>query len=876
MFPNYKEESGKLKYINSSEESKEAKQNKVIELYKELILHQSNITKIMTPLDFEHIKNDAQNLAPAKEKSDLDNFEFIQDIVTKYSFLAGLAGVGQEANTSSDYAMGTMSDIYLYDVNLGPRSHQGESFAVEKNIKGEVISNDVAHTKFDNINSMPISDTELREYINSYNKRAPKDKHLTFEKVQSYKTFAVSDNISALMNAFVDIAKDPYITNVNWNMMTTNTGNMMLRAGVHPFIVMSFLAQPIIGEYIDFIGQYETRDKSEQTSNSKDAFRIYKVGELIKDELIHVSNFENGEKAQINARTFYEIATKYGFDLENLEVKDFTSKRKLQEVASIIGLPKDHKFSEDDIKNIHSQLNNVLKKHSTFFTKGFNDYVINDSLGSIRENVFKNNLNFQSRAFQTFLVYQSYAKKLKASVDASKHSVNGIGKNTTQLLVAQNRIKNIENKGVINYDTKMYYEDGSPKFLAYLKQYNLDNIQKIVQNNPLLFVSSTPFVWNSYNEISKNIYGINLEDDSQGGLADKLDKTFNTYLMSGFDPFVLNNEEKRKLLDEFPNIFNKFKSKHPNKYKIVDELGLKQTKERLYILSTNKTNSKEYTDDMINSWKELIRVYPDIGIELVKYAFITSGFNNNTSSFFQFIPPSFFFQNNFNGYVKEFTKYPGDIDENFINHFYLSNLTDSQIVKYVNKTMILKDQPFSKDKIISMNTNVTKDFINIDDTFYKRIGTKTIKGNTYNLYTTHIKVDGGFAKIKSLTSDKDGGITINNFNSKTLSLPVDTTLTKDNIKALNDMINSTDSQSINTTQEDNFSQDDVVTKEPLTNLEVENQPQQLSLFNNSQKLWNENKDLLESNDMNEESFNQMYNEFGEDFIIDYITKCKKG
>ena len=53
-----------------------------------------------------------------------------------------------------------------------------------------------------------------------------------------------------------------------------------------------------------------------------------------------------------------------------------------------------------------------------------------------------------------------------------------------------------------------------------------------------------------------------------------------------------------------------------------------------------------------------------------------------------------------------------------------------------------------------------------------------------------------------------------------------------------------------------------------------NKPQQLSLFDNSQELWNENKDLLESNGMNEESFNQMYNEFGEDFIRDYIKKCK--
>jgi hypothetical protein len=42
------------------------------------------------------------------------------------------------------------------------------------------------------------------------------------------------------------------------------------------------------------------------------------------------------------------------------------------------------------------------------------------------------------------------------------------------------------------------------------------------------------------------------------------------------------------------------------------------------------------------------------------------------------------------------------------------------------------------------------------------------------------------------------------------------------------------------------------------------------------ELWNSNKDLLEANGMNEESFNQMYNEFGEDSILEYIKKCKGG
>ena len=237
MFPNYKEIEGKLKYTSSENNSKESIQNKVIELYKTLILQKDNIQKIMTPLDHPHIKQEAQNLAPAKVKGDLDNFEFIQDIQTKYSFLAGLAGVGQEANTSSDYAMGTMSNVYYESVNVGPRSHQGESF--DKDIYDEdgnyMKTVDETLTKFDKINTIPISEKELKEWVDSYNKQAKKNglEEISFEEIKHYLSFPISDNISALMNAFVDIAKDPYITNINWNMMTTNTGNMLLRAGVH-------------------------------------------------------------------------------------------------------------------------------------------------------------------------------------------------------------------------------------------------------------------------------------------------------------------------------------------------------------------------------------------------------------------------------------------------------------------------------------------------------------------------------------------------------------------------------------------------------------------------------------------------------------------
>jgi len=883
MFPNYKKINNNLKYVPAENDSKESIQNKVIELYKTLILQKDNIKKIMTPLDHPHIKQEAQNLAPAKTKGDLDNFEFIQDIQTKYSFLAGLAGVGQEANTSSDYAMGTMSNVYYESVNVGPRSHQGESFKKEitkKNGESSII--DETLTKFDEINTITITESELKEWVSSFNKQAKKNglDEISFEDVKHYTSFPISDSISALMNAFVDIAKDPYITNINWNMMTTNTGNMLLRAGVHPFIVTSFLAQPIIKEYIDFVSTYESNRKADQISNTKDAFRVYKVGELIKDKTFIISQFESGENAEINYKTFYNIVAKNTFDLESLGEKSFTNTYVLKEIKSQLGLPESHQFTEKDLNNIKTISKEIIKQHYLFFkTKDFVDFRINDNLGKLRNNVFENNPSYQADIFVDFLTFQGFAKKVKASVDASKHSVNGIGKNTTSLLIAINKVKDVQDKGVINYNTKMEYPDGTKKVLGYNYD-NLLNTAKIVQANPLMFVGASQHVWNAFNSISVNIYGDYLQNDE---LGNKLDAFFKNYLMSGFDPLNISSKEKRDLIENLPKEFIEFKRKHSKEYKILEELKINTSQGKSFIGLTNKSNSKEFTDQMINSWREMMEFYPEFSKKLIQYSFINSGFNPTTTSFYQYIPPSFFFQNNFNGYVKKFNNKFTDksVDLNFVDQFYLSNLKDSQIVKFVSSNKKMKDQPYLKGGVTLFSKDVTKKFINVSNVFYKRLGVNS-KGE--NMYTEYLQTSEGFVKIKPLVSELDKNIKVFNINANELSLESDNKLSEEHKTFLKGVYNAfTYDTNKTTVNEDEFGQEDNVETSDLNNniietkqeikSEVSNiiEPQQLSLFNNLQ----ESKIILGLKEM----FNNglMLNKFNESGInnVDDLNKLSE-
>lgn len=88
----------------------------------------------------------------------------------------------------------------------------------------------------------------------------------------------------------MDIAKDPYITRGNWVTMTTNTGNLLLRKGVHPFYKNAFLAQPIIKEYVEFASSAEASEN--QGKSTADEFIEQKFGKEDYNELSDSNIFD--------------------------------------------------------------------------------------------------------------------------------------------------------------------------------------------------------------------------------------------------------------------------------------------------------------------------------------------------------------------------------------------------------------------------------------------------------------------------------------------------------------------------------------------------------------------------------------------------------
>jgi len=250
MFPsfNYDKESNNLEYIDydSENKTKEGLQNRLIELYKSILLNEKVIPEVMTPIDFDFMKNDIRSIHRQPAITNLSLFNPLKDINTRYGFLAGQAGVGQQANALMAHVLGSMSELSLTNFNV-PNSNN----------------------KLDLQYSNKLSNEDIKYYKKALS--------FTNEQIKDLESIKIGNSLSAVLNAFVDIAKDPYITEAGWTTMTTNTGNLLLRYGVHPFYVNALLSQTVIQDYVTFSQKYEK--SSDQSLSTLDAFIEQEFGQ---------------------------------------------------------------------------------------------------------------------------------------------------------------------------------------------------------------------------------------------------------------------------------------------------------------------------------------------------------------------------------------------------------------------------------------------------------------------------------------------------------------------------------------------------------------------------------------------------------------------
>ena len=507
----------KLNYIpynedlSSSQQEKGALQNRLIELYKSILTNDAVIPQVLKPIDLDFVENDIKNMNPLQMKDDLMDLNAIEDIKTKYEFMLGKAGLGQNVNSLVDAVRGAMADLSFNNYNLG----WGKS-------------NENGDTNFDHEYSEELTPAELDKYILSFNKIAKlngNDK-LTDEKInelKSLKKIKLNDSMMALVNGFVDIAKDPYIVRGNWVTQTNNVGFMLLRAGVHPFKVNAFLSQPILKDYVKFRNNKESvviQDTKSMETRFKLEMLINSIIEDKGDELITLNGisvqYQTLYKTLFTDKRLNKITnsinekSKNPFtDTEYLKAKDVLFKEIESSLKVRFNITPSMIEADVNLKNrIKDLLENTIKPS---FTEVFEPSYINiskASLSSLRDQLEGNkDVNFQLSILKKYNEWQNQAKKLADNVKASKSDTVGKGKDIISAFTAENLIKNILNneqydKELKGFRSKLLFND-KPTILKTYMDNSLGFSHNIMKNNPKFFITYGKEVNNTFNSISK-------------------------------------------------------------------------------------------------------------------------------------------------------------------------------------------------------------------------------------------------------------------------------------------------------------------------------------------------------------------------------------
>jgi len=622
------------------EQSTEAINNRLFEMYHSILTQPSNYDNLITPIDHVHVKNYiTKELFPISNKlKDYQAFSSLYQIDMKYEFIAGKFGIGQVANQLVDSITNQIAQEQLdYYIGWGNK---------KKNDKGRDV------TVFD-----------MKSDKGFYDESG---------------TYKISDTITALLNGFVDIAKDPYITRGNWNTQTTNTGAMLIRAGVHPYKVLSFLAQPALAEMVEITAERE--------------------GILSKQ----------GSSSTVSE----ELKTKYLTELRKALVKN--------------GVVKTDQHWNDFLKDLKDPTRKELNISTTSFST---NKITNRSAENLKSNI---TTPIQDRTAQFYLdqylalveydALKPTVKEFTKSVASSKYGEKGVGKSLIENIIQTNKTSDVYYKGLIqNFNKKFYNSDVISNGYTSLGTNHKNTevfLNSLVDANPKIFITANNYFKDIMNDMVSEIHKNKkyLDDVDLGRI---LEQSFYTMITSESSLFKMSDDTvqrgDRQIPKEFFYLFTKsneitpvtlsdliestrqsLREENRNNF-FLESLEIKEDNNFSFIgIDGLRLKPNDFTDKLIEGWRALEIEYPSLSEDLVKYAYQQSGFRYNANQIYQFIPHEVFVKNNMNNYI---TKVANEINQGNINpdiikdNIYRHNWNNSKLVPFVNiKNMAINNQ----------------------------------------------------------------------------------------------------------------------------------------------------------------------------------------
>ena len=521
----------------------------------------------------------------------------------------------------------------------------------------------------------------------------------------------ILDWLSAMINAFVDVAKDPYIIRLNVNQYTYNMCNFLLRTGIGDS-TFYFLSQDILKDVANAVnntnGRYGIDINQSKSNRRKEA--IKKVLKQYETQA-RLKATDNNQVAMIDQIL---KQSRYNIDLKLLSGNMLTRKW-LRKYTNIKLENKDFNYYYDQLRifklfdalSVYSDALSEMVQVSQIDTKKYgNNLTLLKSFG-LRINRFLNNNSVFTSASLNRYWYDGFLDvKTNNSINLAKGLFqNLVIKGTHQFSKYHNLMLNL--LGISNYsntdmsNTVANLMESNIK-INFIRQYAKDNNTDIYS----LFYGE--------NNIAKRLATLK-NDILSGKYPELLDASGR-----------INNELLNILQPVFKTSYDSFDK--PNSIRIVtlsadsniiDEAGIKYFED---LLTNDNTEISQFAKD------------------LVVYSFIASGDNRTINSLNKFIPNSIKQDMGYVDYIrKTMDELNGDSFDYNLDDVFLNNWFNDSIVPTINTKDIVS--------VYSSETIKTSDGRNISYALMFK-GKPTDNYNTVNnhgdiIFTPYVKIEYG-------------------------------------------------------------------------------------------------------------------------------------
>lgn len=443
-----------------------------------------------------------------------------------------------------------------------------------------------------------------------------------FDEITGQDGYKILDWLSAMINAHVDVAKDPYIIVLNVNKVTYNMASFLLRTGKGRNTFL-FLAQPALKEYANrkimnegVIGvskQYDNQIFSDIKQKYWDMLNRFPLSDTYKKQIEQL--VQNGSVDAFNQ-------SKLASSLESFRSNDITPQDIVQQLLVIKAyqdLASDAQTMADLVQrsqidtkkygNNLSQLQNFYNSYTTFIEdnkeKFFTDTVDTNGL-----DVYFGNTFLHKKLIYAMDLSNSI---LRSQVFAATNGYKEILTSILQQIRGGNYVPTNNGKSIL-----FKYKATSNKEYVGAISNKIESIirAKVVANSTNLMLTDS--------DINDVLFG-------KDSIARRLNSIKN-YIRVNKDDINLMT-----FVDESGNITNELLN-------YLQAVTSNNKRNISYINTSTSTmnNSRYYEDRLRSAFYDLLtsedNVIKEFAETLVKYSFLTSYDNRTPNSFFNLVP----------------------------------------------------------------------------------------------------------------------------------------------------------------------------------------------------------------------------------------------